>query len=50
MMSRASSKCGRERVVGEPEGNRPLLRQSHIMEDKIELYMRNNMEVYRLNS
>jgi hypothetical protein len=34
MMSRASNKCGRERVTGEPERNRPLLRQ------RIKLYLR----------
>jgi len=50
MMSRTGSKCGRERVAGEPEGNRPLLGQSHILEDKTELYLRNNMEGYRQNS
>jgi hypothetical protein len=50
MMSRASSKCGRERVAGKPGGNRPLLGQSCIMEDKTELYLRNNMEGYRQNS
>jgi len=44
MMPRASSKCGRERVFSEPEGNRPLLRQSRILQDEIALYLRNNME------
>jgi len=50
MMSRASSKCETERVVGVPEGNRPLLTQSHILEDKIKLHLINNMEEYRMNS